>query len=405
MPRDASTLEKLGLRDIPRWYREKHNVKSMAANIENVKSRANRSNVQTLLHAKQNHSFGRMANEASLDGCDMPLQYPSAFAAGTQGHANGVHAPQGHNAHAMVNQPTFSGHTNGNNKLPASSALVDVFGPHKHVDTMNPDNLVGHQKMDTVTNTLKDKDSFEKMGYAFDPRHPVHFAAPTTAANVTEVKKAQPVMGNYMHKNGALNGTIDHVMVPRQNGKATPALKLATKSPWILHKDKADFSELPMSPFVPPNPASEFADDQDQSKKKQQKSRRLYQPRFDSKTFNGQNKVTATNGFPLDNLHAHMSAFYPFGDASPRSRDGVHTPNNNAIVGSNSSPGSSGRNSSARSSHSSLANGNNNKDAPDNLYFERTASMTSHIFEMNECAREKGFERDLLFDLGLNGEA
>ncbi|WEW57621.1 hypothetical protein PRK78_003088 [Emydomyces testavorans] len=398
MPCDPAALEKLGLRDIPRWYREKHNVKSIAASVGNARSRANRANVQAVLQGgKQAQPYGRMAIEASnksAEGIDPSPQYALVMASEPHGQASRTN-PQGSvNTHATIDQSFLGDQAIARNGQWITSSGHDVFGPHKRFSFLNQDTVSACQKLDTVTNTLKDKDSFEKMGSVLNPRRQVD--SDNTMTSFLEAKNAQSVSNGYVHSSGILNGNSGNCMTPRHNGRANPVSKPGTKSPWTLQNGQADFSELPMSPFMPPKPGADLVAEQEHSKQNYQKSRRLYQSRDDSKALNSQHQFAASNGSRHNEMEA--KGFCHFEMATP------HTPNNtDANAGNYFSSVSSGPNSSARSTRSSLANGTYTQASPGDFYRERTASMTSRIFERNGCASQVGLERDL-FDLSPSDE-
>ncbi|EEP75726.1 predicted protein [Uncinocarpus reesii 1704] len=388
MPLDPAVLEKLGLRDIPRWYREKHIVKSIAANVENSRIRANRSNVQALFHGgKKDHPYEHIAIGTSgvpLQGHNQAPQNGPGTAHDQACRMNLLQSPS--KTHLKPIAPT--GRTVGSGEQ-ATATLDGIFGPPKRFDLVNQNNLKDLQKPNTANTAVKSKDNFGQIVNGLNSNQP--YSLPVTAAGFSRSNIAQPINANLFNGCRALNGNIGNDLAPHQNG-TTPTLKPGTQSPWSLYDGKADFSGLSMS-FVPPKPVSDLSVGQEHFTKKQQKSRRLYQPLNDLNTLNSQDTLTTINRSPSNDIEP--KSFYPFEAACPQALDHVYATSNGANAGSYSSPVSSERNSSTHSTTSSFENGCT-KVCPDNFYFERTASMTSRIFDINgECD---------LFDLSLNDD-
>jgi hypothetical protein len=124
MPSDITLLEKLGLRDIPRWYREKFNVPSLLqANYgNNHRGQPQQAAVdQPAQRAIQHHPA---AINASTTGTSVSVNgttnaADNASTAGPSGHAKGINntannaSTTGHSAHAHPNGNVT--HNTGNN--------------------------------------------------------------------------------------------------------------------------------------------------------------------------------------------------------------------------------------------------------------------------------------------------
>ncbi|EER24316.1 hypothetical protein CPC735_056860 [Coccidioides posadasii C735 delta SOWgp] len=392
MPRDPAVLEKLGLRDIPRWYREKHNIKSVTVGADNGRPRANRSNVQALFNGvKKEQCFERLAIEAPKNLHDLPREVVTT---GEHRQENQIDRSlqRANKTHAVVNMPALPEETVKGSAAPPSGTLSDIFSPVNQFELHGQGGFSSYHIMDAAP-TFKDNKTVGKIGNQFDHDN-IYSGTPVAMGGLSESKNAQWLTGSYLQNGAVLNGVTGNGMSPHPTGAATPVSKPANKSPWTLRGGKADFSELPMSPFVPPKPLTDLIAEQEQSKTKHQKSRRLYQPRNDAKPSNGQDGFIAAKLPSSDEIVA--KAFSPFGTASPSSLDGNRAPNIGANPGSYSSTSSSGCGSSIRSTSSSIGNGRT-RASPENLYCERTASMTSRIFEFNaDCD---------LFNLHLNDDA
>ncbi|KAI1938695.1 hypothetical protein LOZ66_003498 [Ophidiomyces ophidiicola] len=378
MPRDPITLEKLGLRDIPRWYRDKHNVKSIAASIENARARANRSNVQTVLYSgKQEPEC--LAIEASNSTINPNNMGPSCAAvppASISGPISQVN---------LVNGPGTNHHITAKNNEVSST---ETPGHRQGFDIPSYGGPTGFSKVN-ITN-LKDKENTPNMDKGLHFYRQAYPNIPNAVEHFTAAKNGQTGTNYHIRAMGQAQASS---ATSSQDGRLTSVPKPGTKSLWALHRGAVDISELPLSPFPVPKSMGDFTIDQELPKK-HQKSRRLYQPRNDAKSTSGQEKLAANDD---------TKRFYPFGVASPLSVSRMCTPNIDTNVGSYCSPSSSGNNSSAQSTRSSLAIGTCTKTTSENLYYECTASMTGRAFEKNNYPRDDGAEFDL-FDLGINDD-
>ncbi|KAK2737975.1 hypothetical protein FQN57_007329 [Myotisia sp. PD_48] len=261
MPLDKSILEKLGLRDIPRWYRDKHGVKSISGNTNGASStNGTPGRIRT--------GVWRNGSQLQIDRNDVPTN--RLLTSGP--HEDMARALNDASAHYS----SSPGLTRGLNPSLPSTERLNLMGP---VGNLSFDDASSGSRYDLIS--MQDSPALDNAGRAPVEFRPIH-SHPEVRANQDQLTNCIITGGSSpltsrKHSSDIITGSS------QRNNVSSSA---PYNSLWTLHENcEDDLSMLQLPPFQSIEQAS-------QSKKRHQRSRRLYQRRNSPGRSNETERVT-----------------------------------------------------------------------------------------------------------------
>ena len=358
MPTDPVMLEKLGLRDIPRWYREKYGIPSILNNGNN-NPRPQIAPGQQWRDYAQHHVLN-----PTLPSPVRPIQYPTRL-----GITAAVDGSSGHDEHSKqksLNQSSFQQHPGVvQGQTPSTRDTTDstetdhtqkhgtknIPGQGKKIDLLSFDPLPGYPSLDPVRSspsklTLSasgNKDASEELDLA-------------------QHQEFMRNMQSLMSESGASNGNIHPVPLSSPQART----------------------------------------------KKPQKSRRLYQPRTPSEVpAKNQATVETPSKYKRNNSTKVMSSFSPNTKSSPQSASSTAVPGNNVSSASSSRVASPSNGSPSSSSDSVTLPASRSRAIADRKNVDETKqinpSKDSSMKNKENTSAINSLEVDL-FGLGLGND-
>ncbi|EZF79893.1 hypothetical protein H110_08245 [Trichophyton rubrum MR1448] len=304
MPTDKPTLDKLGLRDIPRWYREKHGVKGLGGAAGRNRHEGNGRNWRAENHHHSHHHLPVtaanpadrrdanchrvMTTEAQaerpratptppqqLNLSTLPHGHPTMYnniPGTTHGPPMGLSAPVGLNVNMSANNPPLEG--------PKFTNRCDLISIDDFRKTPTPDHTVQDRIKPSLGNFSGNGNQshvkIDLMDQPFPTGPGLPPTAPATSSNNGQGQNA--VSHNNNNNNNNNNLMLSHSYAPG-------SLPLpGSTSLWTITGNEGDnWNLLPLTPFLPvagAPPVNQQPNGQGtQIKKKPQRSRRLYQRR------------------------------------------------------------------------------------------------------------------------------
>ncbi|EFQ97912.1 C-x8-C-x5-C-x3-H type zinc finger protein [Nannizzia gypsea CBS 118893] len=323
MPTDKPTLDKLGLRDIPRWYREKHGVKGLGGTGGRNRHEGNGRNwrAENHHHTHQHpppaaansadrrdvHGHRVMTTEAQVErprATPTPPQQPNLPGL-PHGHPTmynnipntthlppmGLPAPGGLNMNLSANNPPLEV-----SKFPNRCDLISIDDFRK---TPTPDHMVQDAAKSALGNFAGNQ-PHAKVDLMDQPYSAAPGLLPTVRATSSNGIHGQHAMS---HSNIMLSHSYDTGSLPLPG----------SASLWTMAENEGDnWNLLPLTPFLPVGgtPINQQPNGQGvQIKKKPQRSRRLYQRRQSINGNNGTDEekhLRVTNVPPINTVITNL---------------------------------------------------------------------------------------------------
>lgn len=266
MPTDPGTLEKLGLRDIPRWYREKYGIPSLLPNGH--------------AHPRSHITHNQHWKDEPIDRPMKTIQFPSRMEInGAMDLSDVEKAPKQKSNYAPQHSAMMPGH----HRAPAYTSTGSPRGPsnQKH------NSKHGNKKMDLLSfDPLPEYPSLDAMGRS---------------------------LGGFTYPEPNRDNNL--AMEPTDRTQREEMVRnLQSLMPAPIAAANAEY--LPVAFEAPSAPARS---------KKSQKSRRLYQPRSQF----GSSDVTGMDKSDLDsfrNYHVHATASSSAASAMSKDTAGSQLP-------------------------------------------------------------------------------
>lgn len=269
MPTDLATLEKLGLRDIPRWYREKHGLKSITIGGAGPTrgDRVWRGDGQAESQAVEyNNQPARYIMPAAAEGDgrgDGQVQYAPTASAGPH-----------YQASERADLPTVN-HRNGGGNISLGShtgASKDTQNIHRSTERLqmwNRLDLLSQDELPEYRRTNNGGLSFQHGLTGFrDPNGSANY--PTRNNRTPTMSRTPQAISNDSQR--VNEGKTDNHL---RSSKPTDGAIWATRD-----NQPNDLSSLTMAPFNSmQQSANQLTEQNGYGKRKNQRSRRLYQAR------------------------------------------------------------------------------------------------------------------------------
>lgn len=295
MPTDRPTLEKLGLRDIPRWYRERTGVKSISATAgggargRSDNGRAWRNDGQQQ-PTTQEERFGAQPPRLLMSGApDDSTRLPGMLSQ----YSPDTNVPEGQPMYQPASRLPESAVTTAGTSTPGSTHVVSPMpaGNRATADARVPNRFdlltVDEFREYTSTsagpsNTLRAHDAFRGM-----PGSQGLLGASTQVDYLTSSGVDTPNLranananaNGHAAKDIKLNTTLSYT----RSNAPTPLISPASSSLWTLRENPEEDSPMhPLPSFQSAGTAfgnQGLGQELPHSKRKYQRSRRLYQPR------------------------------------------------------------------------------------------------------------------------------
>ncbi|KAL2001726.1 hypothetical protein VTN02DRAFT_1338 [Thermoascus thermophilus] len=357
MPTDPAMLEKLGLRDIPRWYRDKYGIPSILNNGSNNL----RPQIAPGPHWRdyaQNHALN-----PALPSSARPIQYPTrlGITAAVDGSSGaGEHQKQKSLTQSSFQQPpgVARGQTHSTRDVSQATETAqtqrhgtkNIPGQGRRIDLLSFDPLPGYPTLDPIRRSLSDV-TLSASGDKDAPEEP----------DVAQHQEFMRSMQSLMTGSGANNG----------NG----------------------------------HPAASLSSTQAQGRnKKTQKSRRLYQPRTPSE-LPAKDTVETPSKLRRNNSTNAMSSLFPTSKDSPESASSTAVQGNNVSSTSSSRVPSPSNGSPSSSSDSVTLASNRSRSMAERKKAEAHPSTPSKN-ESTKNTKEDGTvnSQDVDLFLGLGSD-
>ncbi|KAK2879928.1 hypothetical protein FQN49_000740 [Arthroderma sp. PD_2] len=293
MPTDKPTLDKLGLRDIPRWYREKHGVKGIGGG-GNGRSRHEGNGrfwrAENHHHPMSNHGDRRDAHvnrvvttdssEERFRATPTPSQHVSVpgLSSGHQAVYNGIAAVPRPLPPSMMTPGGLTAN------VPVNNTSLETPKFTNRGDLISIDDL---RKSPTPEHIAQTRANNGFGNFAGNHSHVWHDLLDHSYANGPgpSVVRVNSSNDPKMLDTGSLNG----ILLSRSYGPGSMPMP-GSNSLWAMGENEGDnWNMMPLTPFqsVVGTPTNQANSQASQLKKKVQRSRRLYQRRLSNEDLDG----------------------------------------------------------------------------------------------------------------------